>query len=227
MLHCTKALVEVLSNAPLVQWVQKRPAASQAPLLRLKDAIARRGNICVADISVFLLTRVCLQRTSLASRTCFSSPAPRARPLLTQASAAAPLVKRLATMDIEKEIFADAEDALPEEFQHMSADAINQRVRLLDNEIKVLNDDSKRLGLQQSEMKEKIKENKDKIKLNNQLPYLVGNIVEVRFAVISALIIFLLIYFLSFFNVSKIQHAPARCQCDAPMRRKFTCIVAG
>lgn len=29
-------------------------------------------------------------------------------------------------------------------------------------------------------MKEKIKENKDKIKLNMQLPYLVGNVVEVR-----------------------------------------------
>lgn len=83
-------------------------------------------------------------------------------------------------MDIEKEIFKDAEDALPDEFNHMSADAINQRCRLLDNELKVLNDDSKRLGLQKSEMEAKIKDNKDKIKLNNQLPYLVGNVVEVR-----------------------------------------------
>lgn len=29
-------------------------------------------------------------------------------------------------------------------------------------------------------MKERIKENKEKIKLNKQLPYLVGNVVEVR-----------------------------------------------
>jgi 26S proteasome regulatory subunit T5 len=29
--------------------------------------------------------------------------------------------------------------------------------------------------------KEKIKENQEKIKLNKQLPYLVGNIVEVQF----------------------------------------------
>jgi 26S proteasome regulatory subunit T5 len=29
-------------------------------------------------------------------------------------------------------------------------------------------------------MKEKIKDNKEKIKMNRQLPYLVGNIVEVR-----------------------------------------------
>ena len=84
-------------------------------------------------------------------------------------------------MDIDKEIFGqdEAEDALPEEFNHMTADAINQRSRLLDNEIRVLKDESTRLSLEQSALKEKIKENKEKIKLNNQLPYLVGNVVEV------------------------------------------------
>lgn len=82
-------------------------------------------------------------------------------------------------MDIEKEVFDDAEDALPEEFNHMSVDAINQRARLLENEIRVLKDESTRLSLDQTGMKDKIKENKEKIKLNNQLPYLVGNIVEV------------------------------------------------
>jgi ATP-dependent 26S proteasome regulatory subunit len=82
-------------------------------------------------------------------------------------------------MDIEKEIFDEAQDALPEEFLHMSVDAINQRARLLENEIRVLKDESTRLNLEQNNMKEKIKENKEKIKLNNQLPYLVGNIVEV------------------------------------------------
>ena len=76
-------------------------------------------------------------------------------------------------MDIEKEVFDDGEDALPEEFQHMSVDAINQRARLLENEIRVLKDESTRLTLDQNGMKEKIKENKEKIKLNNQLPYLV------------------------------------------------------
>jgi ATP-dependent 26S proteasome regulatory subunit len=83
--------------------------------------------------------------------------------------------------DAEKQIFGDEEleDALPEEFNHMSAEAINQRGRLLDNEIRVLKDEATRLNLEQNSMKEKIKENKEKIKLNNQLPYLVGNIVEV------------------------------------------------
>ncbi|KAG2448820.1 hypothetical protein HYH02_006171 [Chlamydomonas schloesseri] len=81
---------------------------------------------------------------------------------------------------IDKEIFDDAtEDALPEEFSYMSAEAIQQRVRLLDNELRVLKDESTRLTLEQDGLKEKIKENKEKIKLNNQLPYLVGNIVEV------------------------------------------------
>jgi len=81
-------------------------------------------------------------------------------------------------MDIEKEIFNDAEDALPEEFAHMSADAIAQRGRL-DNEIRILKDESTRLGLDKGGLAERVKENKEKIKLNNQLPYLVGNIVEV------------------------------------------------
>jgi 26S proteasome regulatory subunit T5 len=82
-------------------------------------------------------------------------------------------------MDIEKEVFEDAEDALPKEFEHMPADAINNRARLLENEIRVLKDEATRLQLDQNSYKEKVKENKEKIKLNNQLPYLVGNIVEV------------------------------------------------
>ncbi|CAK0746324.1 26S proteasome regulatory subunit 6A A [Coccomyxa viridis] len=82
-------------------------------------------------------------------------------------------------MDVYDSIFEDGGDALPEEFKTMSAEDILRRTRLLDNEIRVLKDDSTRLSLEHSGLKEKIKDNKDKIKLNNQLPYLVGNIVEV------------------------------------------------
>jgi 26S proteasome regulatory subunit T5 len=88
-------------------------------------------------------------------------------------------------MDIEKAVFGDAGQGdadlagLPEEFARMSAEAIAQRTRLLENELRVLKDESQRLTLEQDNMKEKIKENKEKIKLNNQLPYLVANIVEV------------------------------------------------
>ena len=82
-------------------------------------------------------------------------------------------------MDLEKEIFEDAEEALPDEFQGMTADDILRRNRLLENAIRVLKDESQRLTLDQQSMKEKVKENKEKIKLNNQLPYLVGNVVEI------------------------------------------------
>jgi 26S proteasome regulatory subunit T5 len=82
-------------------------------------------------------------------------------------------------MDIDKEIFGNAEEPLPPEFESYTAEAISQRSRLLENEIRVLKDESTRLSLEQSALKEKIKENKEKIKLNNQLPYLVSNIVEV------------------------------------------------
>ena len=83
-------------------------------------------------------------------------------------------------MDLDKQIFDDeAQNDVPEEFLSMSADAISQRSRLLDNENRVLKDESTRLGLEQSGLRLKIKENKEKIKMNNQLPYLVSNIVEV------------------------------------------------
>jgi 26S proteasome regulatory subunit T5 len=49
----------------------------------------------------------------------------------------------------------------------------------LDNEIRVLKGETTRLTLDQGSMNERIRENKEKIKLNNQLPYLVGNIVEI------------------------------------------------
>lgn len=40
-------------------------------------------------------------------------------------------------------------------------------------------DETHRLSLEHDATKEKIKENQEKIKLNKQLPYLVGNVVEV------------------------------------------------
>lgn len=40
-------------------------------------------------------------------------------------------------MDLEQEIFEDAEEALPDEIRNMTTDEIIQRWRLLDNEIRV------------------------------------------------------------------------------------------
>jgi len=78
-------------------------------------------------------------------------------------------------MDLEKEIFDDVEE-IDEEILRMTADEISRRTRLLENEIRVLKDESTRLSLDLSGTKEKVKE---KIKFNKQLPYLVGNIVEI------------------------------------------------
>lgn len=47
-----------------------------------------------------------------------------------------------------------------------------------------------RLQHEQASMKERIKDNKEKIKMNKQLPYLVGNVVEVN----SHFFIFFLFY---------------------------------
>jgi len=66
-----------------------------------------------------------------------------------------------------------------EEILAASADEIAARTRLIDNECKVLKNEAARLQHESIAMKEKIKENTDKIKLNRQLPYLVGNVVEV------------------------------------------------
>ncbi|CAD7702789.1 unnamed protein product [Ostreobium quekettii] len=82
-------------------------------------------------------------------------------------------------VDLEDSIFEDADDQLPEEFKQMSADEIRRRTRGLDNEIRVLKDECTRLQLDQNQMRDKIRENQEKVKLNNQLPYLVGNVVEV------------------------------------------------
>jgi len=84
-------------------------------------------------------------------------------------------------MDLEQDVFGDNDEfaEVEAELRNMTADQIVQRGRLLDNEIRVLKDECTRLGLEQPAMKEKIKENKEKIKLNKQLPYLVGNVVEI------------------------------------------------
>eukprot|EP01137_Pigoraptor_chileana_P021410 Opistho-2@85063 len=77
-----------------------------------------------------------------------------------------------------KAIWDDGEEALDEEVLRMSTEEIISRTRLLDNDIKIMKNENTRLQHEQGAMKEKIKDNQDKIKMNKQLPYLVGNIVE-------------------------------------------------
>ena len=61
----------------------------------------------------------------------------------------------------------------------MSTDDIRMRIRLIEEEARMYHSEIKRLQHETAGQKESIKENKEKIKLNKQLPYLVGNIVEI------------------------------------------------
>lgn len=61
----------------------------------------------------------------------------------------------------------------------MSTDELKQRIRLLDNEIRIMKSDIQSIDSESESQRKRIKENLDKIKLNKQLPFLVGNVVEV------------------------------------------------
>ncbi|KAG9315787.1 26S proteasome subunit P45 [Chiua virens] len=70
-------------------------------------------------------------------------------------------------------------DDIPAEILSLSTDEILTRIRLIENDIKVMKSETLRLQHEQSVMKEKIRDNGEKIKQNKVLPYLVGNVVEI------------------------------------------------
>lgn len=72
--------------------------------------------------------------------------------------------------NLEQEIFQDAPD-MPEEFLKLSKEDLRNRTRLLDNEIRVLKDESTRLTLEQAGLKERIKDNKEKVRFLLLLPF--------------------------------------------------------
>ncbi|XP_076952732.1 26S proteasome regulatory subunit 6A homolog [Bidens hawaiensis] len=77
---------------------------------------------------------------------------------------------------------AMAEDTSFEDDDQLSAmttEDIQRASRLLDNEIRILKEELQRTNLELESFKDKTRENQEKIKLNKQLPYLVGNIVEI------------------------------------------------
>ncbi|CAH0379350.1 unnamed protein product [Pelagomonas calceolata] len=69
--------------------------------------------------------------------------------------------------------------SLDAEIMSMSLDEIRQRSRLVENDVRIMRSEIQRIKHESESHKERIKENQDKIKLNKQLPYLVGNIIEV------------------------------------------------
>ena len=81
--------------------------------------------------------------------------------------------------DLEAEAFGNAEEDIGIDIAGMTTDDIKQRRVMIDNEIGILRSEERRIVHEQRVQTEKIKENKEKIKLNKQLPYLVGNVVEI------------------------------------------------
>ncbi|EER01606.1 26s protease regulatory subunit 6a, putative, partial [Perkinsus marinus ATCC 50983] len=74
----------------------------------------------------------------------------------------------------------DAEmKALMEDLKNMSTEGIQQRARLIQNDIRVYKSEVQRLTHELNSIKEKMKDNQEKINLNRQLPHLVGSVAEI------------------------------------------------
>lgn len=82
-----------------------------------------------------------------------------------------------ALREVTGELMQDEE--LDQEVLNSTTDNILNRVQLLQREVKVLRSETKRLNHEKKQMNDKIRVNTEKVKLNKQLPYLVGNIVEI------------------------------------------------
>jgi len=61
----------------------------------------------------------------------------------------------------------------------LSNDELKQRIRALDNEIRIMKSDIGRINHESNTQRAHIKDNKEKIKFNKVLPYLVANVVEI------------------------------------------------
>ena len=72
----------------------------------------------------------------------------------------------------------EEEDVIDLEILRSSTVDIINRRRMLENELKIMKSEFQRLKHEETTMKDKIKDNTDKIENNRQLPYLVGNIIE-------------------------------------------------
>ncbi|TDZ71954.1 26S proteasome regulatory subunit 6A [Colletotrichum trifolii] len=77
-----------------------------------------------------------------------------------------------------KDAEEDTDDILDDEILNLSTQDIQTRKRLLENDSRIMRSEFQRLSHEKATMGEKIKENLDKIANNRQLPYLVGNVVE-------------------------------------------------
>jgi len=79
----------------------------------------------------------------------------------------------------QQEPVEEEDEPLDDEILAMSTAELRQRMRLLDNDIRIMQSDIQRIQHESHGQRERIRENVEKVKLNKQLPYLVGNVVEV------------------------------------------------
>ncbi|KKY29911.1 putative 26s protease regulatory subunit 6a [Diaporthe ampelina] len=73
---------------------------------------------------------------------------------------------------------AEEENIIDDEILSLNTQDILNRRRLLENDARIMKSEFQRLQHEKATMNEKIKENREKIQNNRQLPYLVGNVVE-------------------------------------------------
>jgi 26S proteasome regulatory subunit T5 len=82
-------------------------------------------------------------------------------------------------MSLEAALKAAADVEIPEDILNGTAEDIAARTRLIENEIKMLQMEAATALSEKKGYAERLKDNKEKIKVNTQLPYLVGNVVEI------------------------------------------------
>jgi len=71
------------------------------------------------------------------------------------------------------------DDILTDDLKRANNDEIQQRIRLLESDVRVMKGEQQRLNHEMKNNEEKTKDNKEKITLNRQLPHLVANVAEI------------------------------------------------
>ena len=73
----------------------------------------------------------------------------------------------------------EEDDILGSDVLAMSNAELRQRTTMIENEIRMMKSELQRIRHESQGQQERIKENIEKVKVNKQLPYLVGNVVEI------------------------------------------------
>lgn len=82
--------------------------------------------------------------------------------------------------EMESTVFGDGQaDEFTAEVAMLSNDDLKQRIKALDNEVRIMKSDIGRIKHESAQQTAHIKDNKEKIKLNKTLPYLSANVIEI------------------------------------------------